>query len=680
MLCLGTFKKDEDSEETSSQNGSTSFQNLSEKGKNDEILRKYSKEDNERRLNKVVGSIVNVIAGIMAAFLIYTAAFGAFPQMQQRSLYLLFAMVILFLVYPAFAKKDVEKGTPWYDFLFALLALIACGYVVVMHENILVALGVSNTTEQILFLILTVLVLEGTRRLVSPALALVTILFLLYGYFGHLAPGVFRIRTGGISRLANHLYMIPEGIFGTPLALAAGYVSLFVLFSSLLQASGMGVFFQEVALRLTGHKMGGLAKVSVVSSAMFGSLSGSAAANVVGTGTFTIPLMKKSGYPSEFAGAVEAVSSTGGQLVPPVMGAAAFVMSEYIGVPYSQIMLAALIPATLYFLSVFIAVDLRSRKLGLVGIPKEQLPDLKKAVKERGHLVIPFFTVIYMIIRQYSISYAALHGIVLVIVFAQMRKTTRMSFLTIVHALVDGAKKTVAFGVSCACVGLIIGITTMTSVGIILGNYILEISKGNLFFSLILVMLMSILFGMGMPTVAVYVVLATVACPILVQMGLPILAAHFFAFYFGILACITPPVAVPAYAAAALAGANPGRTGWAAFKMALPAFIVPFIFVYSPSILFIETNYLQLIWVTFTCVVGIFMVAIGNERFLFRDLPKWKTVLAYGGGILSILPEGFSDFFGLAVFLFILITEYLACKRKNNTDLDLVSKQNRKGE
>jgi TRAP transporter 4TM/12TM fusion protein len=458
--------------------------------------------------------------------------------------------------------------------------------------------------------------------------------------------------------------MIPEGIFGIPLALAAGYVSLFVLFSAMLQASGMGDFFQEVAMRLTGHKVGGPAKVAVMSSAMFGTISGSAAANVVGTGTFTIPLMKKCGYPGEFAGAVEATASTGGQLVPPVMGAAAFVMSEYIGTPYSYIMLAALIPAALYYLSVFISVDLRSRKLGLLGVPKDQLPDLKKVIKERGHLVIPFIVVIYMIIRQYTISYAALVGIILVIVFAQIRKTTRMSLKTIAMALIDGAKRSVSFGVSCACVGLIIGITTMTSVGIILGNYILDISDGRLFLTLFLVMLMSILLGMGMPTVAVYIVLATVAAPVLVKLGIPILAAHFFCFYFGILACVTPPVAVPAYAAAALAGANPGKTGWAAFKMALPTFLVPYVFVYAPSMLFINTNIPELIWVTFTCIMGVLMIAMGNEGYLFRNLPKWKAVLSICGGIACIVPEPVSDLIGVGIFIFIALTEYLAVKKQ----------------
>lgn len=629
----------------------------------DKILRKYSKEDDVRRLDKGVGLFVNAVAGFTAFFLIYTSIFGALPQMKQRAIYLLFALVMLFLIYPMFSKRGKGR-VAWYDYLFASLSMVTCGYVVVMHEHILVSLGISNTFEQALFIVLTVLVLEGTRRLVSGALAFVTICFLLYGYFGHLFPGIFRIRTGGIARLANHLFMIPEGIFGTPLATAAGYVSVFVIFSALLQASGMGRFIQDVALAMTGHTSGGPAKVAVLASALFGTISGSAAANVVGTGTFTIPLMKDCGYPPEFAAATEACASTGGQLVPPVMGAAAFIMSEYIGVPYSQIMLAALIPAFLYYLSVFMSVDFRARKLRLHRIPKDQLPDGKKAMVERGHLLIPFIAVIYMIIRQYTIAYAALWGIVLVILCAQVRKTTRMSLSTIGFAFIDGAKRSISFGVSCACVGLIIGITTMTSVGIILGNYILDISRGMLFPSLILVMVMSILLGMGMPTVAVYIVCATVAAPVLVRLGLPVLAAHMFCFYFGILACITPPVAVPSYAAAAIAGSQPGRTGWVAFKMAFPTFLVPFVFAYKPGMLFIEFDAIQTTIVCVTCIMGILLIAMANEGYYLRDLSVPLRILAFIGGIACIIPEPYTDMVGVASFLFITIVEAIAVRKQ----------------
>jgi len=631
--------------------------------KTDEILREYSKEDNTRSLNKVVGLIANGLSLFISLFLVYTAAFGQLPAMRQRSLYLLAAMTILFLVYPAISKAS-RKGVAWYDYIFSLASFLCCFYVFINYEPMLMRFGISNSMDQFVFVILTILILEGTRRLVSPALALVTAVFLVYAFFGNYMPGMFQTKAGGLARMTDHMLMITEGIFGTPLAIAATYVSLFVLFSSLLQECGMGDFIQDIALALTGTSTGGPAKVAVLSSAAFGTISGAAAANVVGTGTFTIPLMKKCGYPAEFAAAVEACASTGGQLIPPVMGAACFIMAEYIGVPYSKIMLAGLVPGFLYYLSVFITVDFRSKKLGLLGMPREKLPSAKKALIDRGHLLIPFMVVIYMIIRQYTISYAALVGIILVLAVAPFKKTTRMSIKQIASAFVHGGIKTVSFGVSCACVGLIIGVTTLTGVGNVLGNFILHLSQGQLFISLFLIMIMSIIMGMGLPTVAVYIVLATVAAPVLVKMGVPTLAAHMFCFYFGILACVTPPVAVPSYAAAAIAGSNPSKTGWAAFKMAIPAFLVPYVFVYAPCMLFTEIDILKTVFCIITATLGVYLVSAGLEGYLLRPLCRWKSILAFAAGIFCILPESFTDIVGVAVLVFLLFIETRAIKKE----------------
>ena len=627
----------------------------------DEILREYSPEDNERQLTKWVARVVNVFSLFISLFLVYTAAFGQLPAMQQRSLYLLCAMVILFLVYPAFSKHS-KKGVAWYDYLFAAASFGCCLYAFVNYEDILLRFGISNSTDQFVFVILAVLILEGTRRLVSPALSLITLIFLVYAYFGNVMPGMFQTKAGGLTRMADHMFMIPEGIFGSPLGTAATYVSLFVLFSSLLQGCGMGDFIQDVALGLTGRSTGGPAKVAVISSAAFGTISGAAAANVVGTGTFTIPLMKKCGYPPEFAGAVEACASTGGQLIPPVMGAACFIMAEYIGVPYSEIMLAGLVPGFLYYMSVFVTVHLRSKKLGLNGMPKEQLPSVRAAMKSRGHLLIPFAAVIYLIIRQYTISFAALVGIILVLLVSPLKKETRMSWKQIAAAFVDGGKKTVSFGVSCACVGMIIGVTTLTGVGNVLGNYILDISQGNLFLTLILVMIMSIIMGMGMPTVAVYIVQATVTAPVLMELGIPALTAHFFCFYFGIIACITPPVAVPSYDAAAIAGSNPSSTGWAAFNMAIRALLIPFVFVYEPGMLFNGGSTVNSVICIFTSIIGCFLVAAGMEGWVVRPLIKWKRILALAGGICCIIPEHITDIIGVAVLAFLVISECRAKK------------------
>jgi len=624
--------------------------------KAEEILREYSKEDNERKLTKVVSVIVNAFSLLISLFLVYTAAFGQLPATQQRSLYLLCAMVILFLVYPAFSKHT-PKGVAWYDYIFAAASFGCCLYALVNYEPILLRFGISNITDQFVFVVLAILVLEGTRRLVSGALSLVTIIFLIYAYFGNFMPGMFQTKAGGLSRMADHMFMIPEGIFGSALGTAATYVSLFVLFSALLQECGMGDFIQEIALALTGRSTGGPAKVAVFSSAAFGTISGAAAANVVGTGTFTIPLMKKCGYPAEFAAAVEACASTGGQLIPPVMGAACFIMAEYIGIPYSKIMLAGLVPGFLYYMSVFVTVDLRSKKLGLLGLHKDQLPSAKAAMKTRGHLLIPFMAVIILILKQYTISFSALCGIILILLISPLKKETRMTWKQMGNAFMNGGKRTVSFGVACACVGMIIGVTTLTGVGNVLGNYILAISGGSLLITLILVMLMSIIMGMGMPTVAVYIVLATVAAPVLVKLGIPTLTAHFFCFYFGILACITPPVAVPSYAAAAIAGSNPSKTGWTAFKMAIPAFLIPYVFVYAPCMLLNEIDVVETVFCIFTAIMGVFLVACGLEGWLLRKLCMWKRVLAFAAGIFCIIPDHITDIVGVVVLIYLIASE-----------------------
>ena len=632
------------------------------KSDDEKILRKYSKEENTRLSNNILQKIINIFAFSLSVFLLYTGFFGQLPALQQRSLFLLAVLVMAFILYPR-KPENSNKPVPWYDYLAAALSLIICSYVFFGYESILLKMGISDYKDQIATVILIILIIEGTRRLVSKALAWVTIVFLIYAYFGNYVPGIFRIKAGSIFRLTNHLFMIPEGIFSIPLGAAATFISLFVIFSTILSKCGLGVFIQDIALALTGHTSGGPAKVAVFASACFGTISGQAATNVVTTGAFTIPLMKRVGYSPEFAAATEACASTGGQLIPPVLGAACFIMVEYIGVSYGKIMLTAIVPGFLFYLSTLLTVHYRAKKLGLNGIPKNELPSAKKALYDRGHLLIPFVVTFYLIIRQYTISYAALWGIVLSIVVAQSRKTTRMSFVDIISALTESGKKVVSFGVACACVGIIIGVTTLTGVGVIMGNYILMLSKGYLLLSLIFVMIMSIIMGMGMPTVAVYIVLATVAAPIMVKMGVPIVAAHFFCFYFGILACITPPVAVPSYAAAALAGANPGAVGWLAMKMALPSFIIPFVFVYEPALIFVNHSISVFIITFLTTVIGIYMMVFSFEKYIFRPLTILKSSILFIMAVFMIIPEWRTDLIGFIVFAAILINEYLIMKR-----------------
>lgn len=631
------------------------------------VLREYSPGENVRHLPKGAEIFVSILSFILIAFLLYTATFGTLSSLRQRSFYLGIVLCLAFLIYPVSKKGD--QRIKWFDYILAIIALLCNMYVFLSYENILLKLGISNLIDQIVFVLLVITILEGTRRAVCKELSIICLIFLLYALFGDKIPGVFHIRTSGIGRLTDHMLMIPEGIYSTSLGAAATYVSMFVLFSSMLTLSGLGRLIQDMALGLTGNMIGGPAKCAVFASSAFGTISGEAAANVVATGTFTIPLMKKCGYPPEFAGATEAVASTGGQFVPPVMGAAAFIMAEYIGYPYSKVMLAGIIPAFLYYLSAYLTVHYRAKKLKLnkVDKGKVELPDWKQALKDRGHLIIPFAVVFYMMISQYTLSYAALVGIVLVIVLAQARSTTRRTWKEVFITLIGSAKDCIMFGVSCACVGLIIGVTTMTSLGIILGNNILVLSQGNFLIALILVAILCIILGMGMPTVAVYIVTATVAAPMLVKMGLPTLIAHFFCFYFGVIACITPPVAVPSYAAAAIAGADGSRTGWTAFKMALPSFLIPFVFVYEPSMMLVGSNVFNTMWVTFTCALGVYMMVMANEGYFYKDITKWKRYLLFVGALLCIIPEIITDIIGISIMVFAVVSERIAFTRAKST-------------
>lgn len=627
----------------------------------EEVLREYSSGENTRRLPRRVELFTNILAFILVVFLIYTSIFGTLPTLQQRSFYLSMVLCLVFFVYPASKKKD--QNIKWFDYLLGIIALCCNLYVFFNYKNILLKMGISDLVDQIIFVLLVITILEGTRRVVGKGLTFICIIFLMYAFFGDKIPGVFQIRTSGLSRMTDHMLMIPEGIYSTSLGAAATYVSVFVIFSSMLTLSGLGLLIQDLALGLAGKMTGGPAKCAVFASAAFGSISGEAAANVVATGSFTIPLMKKCGYPPEFAGATEAVASTGGQFVPPVMGAAAFIMAEYMGEPYSQVMLAALIPAFLYYLSAYLTVHYRSKKLKLNKMDNIKVPNWKQTLKERGHLLIPFVVVIYMIIRQYTLSYAALLGLFLVIVLGQARATTRRSWKELFLTLIDSGKSCIMFGVTCACVGLIVGVVTMTGFGTILGNNILAISQGNMLLALILVAILCIILGMGMPTVAVYIVTATIAAPMVVKMGLPTMVAHFFCFYFGVIACITPPVAVPSYAAASIAGANGGRTGWVAFKMAFPAFLVPFVFVYEPSMLLVGSNIFNSVWVTITCALGVFMFVLTNEGYFYMDITRWKRFLLFVGALSCIDPRMYTDIIGLAILIFVVVSERIKYSR-----------------
>jgi len=498
-------------------------------------------------------------------------------------------------------------------------------------------------------------VLECSRRVTGNALTILSVVFIIYGLFGREFPGMFMHRGYDWASLSNHFFANTEGIYGTSVSVAASYIFLFILFGTVMSKCGMGQFFNDIALALAGHTKGGPAKVSVIASGFLGSINGSAVANVVTTGAFTIPLMKKTGYSKEFSGAVEAAASVGGQLLPPIMGAAAFIMAEMISVPYSTIITWAAIPALLYYLSIVLQVHLRASKDGLIGLPKEQLPKTSDVMKCRSHLLLPVLFLLYMLFFSgTTVIFSAVMTILVTIVVSMFRKETRMSLSGFLDALANGAKQTVSVAVACACVGIIIGVCSKTGFGLTMANTIIALGSTSLLFTLFFTMITCMILGMGLPSIPAYIITATIAAPALAKLGIPAGAAHMFSFYYAMFANLTPPVALASFAAAGLSGGNPMKTGVASVKLAIAGFIVPFMFVYAPQLMLINTTLAEGAWVAASACVGVFLIAVSVEGYLFTRMAAWLRVVAAAGALLLIKPGFETDAIGLAVLLVVL--------------------------
>jgi TRAP transporter 4TM/12TM fusion protein len=492
------------------------------------------------------------------------------------------------------------------------------------------------------------LVLEAARRVVGLPIAIIASLFLLYTYFGPHMPGFLEHRGSGVTRIIGHTYYTLEGILGTPLAVSSTFIFLFVLFGAFLEKTGVGEYFNDLSLVIAGRRIGGPAKVAVFSSALQGTISGSSVANVVTSGAFTIPMMKRLGYRPEFAGAVEASSSTGGQIMPPIMGAAAFLMAEFIGVPYMEIVKAAALPALLYFTGIWIITHFEAKRLGLRGLSKEEIPD-KKEVLKKSYLLLPILIIIGALMTNMSAERAAIIGIVSTVVVGAFRKETRMSFADILEALASGARVSLGIIAATACAGIIVGTVTLTGIGLKLANGLIDLSGGNLFLTLFFTMIASLILGMGTPTTANYIITSTVAAPSLIQLGVPEIAAHMFTFYFGIVADITPPVALAAFAAAGIAKSKPMRTGVESTRLAIAAFMAPYIFVVSPALLLIDTTFFGAIWVMITSILGMIGVGAGLIGHWMTKMNPLERIIAVVGGVCAVIPGATTDIIGLAL-------------------------------
>ena len=616
----------------------------------DEVMQKFDKESDKREVKGIWNIIINVICIAFAVFQLYTATFGVLDAHLQRAIHLAFGFLLIFLLYPGRKSWSRSSMNPL-DVLLAIVGAASALYIVVNYQELVLHAGMNNETDFVVGVIGTLMVFEAARRVVGWPMITVALFFMIYAFAGPYIPGIMAHRGVQVQELFDHLFFTTEGIFGTPMGVSSTFIYLFILFGSYLEATGLGKFFIDLANAIAGWAAGGPAKVAVLSSGLMGTVSGSSVGNVAGTGAFTIPMMKKLGYRPAFAGAVEAAASTGGQLMPPVMGAAAFLMAEFVGVPYFDVVKAAVIPALLYYIGVWLGVHYEAKKYGLKGTPREELPKFGPLFMEKGHLALPLAVIVYLLVSGYTPMRAALAAIVLSIVCACLRKSTRIGFREIVQGLIDGSKGVLGVLIACATAGIIIGVVTKTGVGLKVATALLDLSGGQLLPAMFFTMVTSLILGMGVPTTANYVITSTIAAPALVQMNVPVLAAHMFAFYFGIVADVTPPVALAAYAGAGIAGANPMRCGVIAAKLAIAAFIVPYIFVLAPELLMIHATPLTITLSALTAIVGMWGVSVAMIGFCQNLLNLPQRVLFLAGGIGMIIPGHITDVVGVVCLI-----------------------------
>jgi len=651
-----------------------------------EIMRKFDKESDYRQFSGFFGKLIGALCIVFSIFQLYTAGFGVLDAMMQRSIHVGFAFCLIFLFYPTSKKWSRKKLHPL-DVVLSVLGAAAPLYITILWTNTLSQRSGTPTPLDIAIGIVGVLlVLEATRRVVGLPMVIVALVFIAYAFAGPYIPGRMAHRGVTVDGLVEHLWFTTEGIFGTPIGVSSTFIFLFILFGSFLEKTGLGQFFIDIANSLAGWASGGPAKVAVISSALMGTVSGSSVGNVVGTGSFTIPMMKKLGYKPEFAGAVEATASTGGQLMPPIMGAAAFLMAEFTGVPYGRIALAAAIPALLYFFAVFTQVHFEAKKLGLKGLKREELPKAKDLLFKKGYLMLPLVAIIYLLTSGATPMKAALWaiiisvavaGIVSVVNIIRGQKATFV-FMDIVNSLESGARGALGIIAACACAGIITGVVTKTGLGLKLGEVLVAAAHNNLMLTLIFTMFTSLILGMGVPTTANYVITSTIAAPAIIMIlnhtagyAFPpnsaaiILSANMFAFYFGVLADITPPVCLAAFAGAAIAKCDPIKTGIQATKLGIAAFIIPFIFVFNPQMLLfgISDHPVQMIWMIVSSIIGIVGVALGTEGYMLSTMKWYERILALAGGLCLVTPGLLTDSIGAVLLLTVIVLQLVKVKK-----------------
>ena len=638
------------------------------------LLEKYDIESNTRNVGGIFRWVIYVGLLAFSLFQLYTAIYGVFPAQIQRTVHLGFGLTFIFLLFPARRKARKDK-IPFYDFILAILAVVVGSYWTINYDRLVQSIGQLETMDFYIGLLAILLVLEAARRAVGLPITIIAALFLVYAYYGPYMPDFIAHRGQDLESISNLMFFSTDGILGTPISVSATFIFVFLLFGAFLVKTGVGQYFNDLAVAIAGKLVGGPAKVAIFSSALQGTISGSSVANVVTSGSYTIPMMKKLGYKKEFAGAVEAAASTGGQLMPPIMGAAAFLMVEFIGrgVTYWDIAKAAAIPALLYFAGIWIMTHFEAKRLGLKGLSDEEMPDRKEVLK-KIYLLLPIILIIVLMLAGVPVMHAALYGILACILAGMFNKETRLGPLEMIDALVDGARTALGVVAATACAGIIVGVVVKTGLGLSLANSLVKLAGGSILLTLFLVMIASLILGMGAPTTANYVITSTIAAPAIITLLAPntpnelipvvvIMSAHFFVFYFGIIADITPPVALAAFAASGISGGDPVKTGVNSAKLAIAAFIIPYIIVFSPALLMIDVTLMEILWVTFTAILGMIAIGSGVIGYWYRKLMWFERIILIAAGLAMIYPESISDITGLIVFGIMFAIQFIGDKK-----------------
>lgn len=628
-----------------------------------ELMAKYDKESNFRTNLGPWGWVTLIIGGALTIFQLYTAFYGAKVSLIQGAIHLGAGLSLVYLLYPLKTSMTKRRGVPWYDALLAIAALFVNFYILFNYERLVKDAIIFGFTafDQIVATAGVILLLEATRRVVGLPIVIIAIVALLYGLFGQYIPVIGHAGYDWPS-LATEMFYSSSSIFGTPIQISSTYIYLFLFFGVILVKTNIGQFFNDIALRLTGRYTGGTAKAAVAASGLQGMVSGSSVANTVGSGSFTIPMMKNSGFKPHFAAATEASASTGGQIMPPIMGAAAFIMASYTGIPYNEIIIIAIIPAMLYFSGVFMGTHFEARKQGIMGLAKDQLPKLKNLVK-RLDLFLPLVIIIGFLLAGKTPTYAALFAIVTAFVISFFRKDTRMSFKEIIKLLEEGARTALPVIAACATAGIIAGTVTTTGLGPKIAGGIIELAQGQFFLVMFFTMVACIILGMGLPTTANYVVTATMAAPALLAFDVPVIAVHMFVFYFGIVADITPPVCLAAYAGAGIAGANPMKAGVTAVKLAIAAFIIPYMFVTQPILLLQgDANVLNVSIAVITAMLGMASISASMIGYFVSSVNWLERIIMFGAGLLLVYPDLKFSLVGLVIFGAIFAIQFFGGK------------------